>query len=368
MNQQSNHGLKNDNRNNYVSRTKIAVIISIILLITVVSILSETSYASISGTVNQASIFTNPFSNISEINNANSFTNNFELTTDTTGLKKGVKKFHFYEKKNGERIHYKAKLKEGKLTTLYIDGEIVPDNELSKYESKIQKKLDEYESVAKEYKKSKDEYKKLAEEYSGKMKDLRDKLRDLHSDRFDFEFDFDRDFDIHISKPDLSELRESIRELKSELKDSFADRSFVIPPINIPRIHIPPIHVPPVPPICFDEDEWENWNDELKENMEELKEEMKKNKFNMKELHVTMKEFGAEMKKFGRFFKEMKVELIKDGIINNGDDINELLLSENKMEVNGKSVSSGLHKKYKDMYEKHTGKKIEGNKKIRINN
>ncbi len=377
MNRQLNHNLKSNNRNNYISRTKITAIISIILLITVVSILSETSYASISGTINQSSIFTNPFSNISEINNANSFNNNFELIPDTTRLKGGVKKFHFYEKENGERIHYKAKLKDGILTSLYIDGEKVPDNELSKYESRIQKKLYEHETVTREYKKSKEEYKKFAEEYSGKMKDLRERLRDLRSDRFDFDFDFDfdRHVEIDIQKPDLSELRESMRELRRELKDSFADRSIIIPPIHIPEIHIPPIHVPPVPPVHFNDEDWDKWADEFKENMKDFKEKMKENRWhmeefkeNMNEFRGKMKELGAEMKKFGNFVKDIKNELIDDGIISSGDDIDELLLSENKMEVNGKSVSSDLHKKYKDMYEKHTGKKIEGNNKIRINN
>lgn len=368
MNQQFNQYLNSDNRNKHINRTKLAAIIAIILLITVVSILSETSYASISGTVNQASIFTNPFSNISESNNANSFNNNFELTTDTTGLKKGVKKFHFYEKENGERIHYKAKLKDGKLTALYIDGEKVPDNELSKYESKLQKKIDEYETVTKEYKKSKDEYKKFADEYSGKMKDLCEKLRDLRSDRFDFDFNFDRDFDIHISKPDLSELRESMIELRRELKESFANRSIVIPPIHIPEIDIPPIHIPPVPPARFNGEDWDKCSDEFKENMKEFNSKMKDHKWDMEEFNESMKGFSEKMKKFGSFVKEMKNELINDGIINSGDDIDELLLSEDKMEVNGKTVSEDLHAKYKDMYEKHTGKKIEGKNKIRINN
>lgn len=372
MNKDQNFGFNSYNQRKLSNTTKFTAIIMVILLIVVVSIFSKKSYASvIDGTIN-ASLLSSTLNILPNIDNDVLSDSSNEFLPDTTGLKKGTQKLNFYEDENGKRVHYKAKFMEGKLTDLYIDGEKVPDNQLNKYESKIQKKVDEYESALKEYRREKEEYKMFAKDYRRKMKNLREKLEDIRTDRFDF--DFDRDFDFHVSKPDLSELRESMRELKRELKDSFADRSIVIPPIHIPRIHIPPLHIPPVPPVCFDDDGWENWNEELKENLEEFKAEMMNNRFNMKEFNENMKEFrgkmkefGAEMKKFGSFIKEMKCELIDDGIINSGDDIDELLLSEHKMEVNGNTVSADLHKKYIDMYEKHTGKKIEGKNKIRIN-
>ena len=74
------------------------------------------------------------------------------------------------------------------------------------------------------------------------------------------------------------------------------------------------------------------------------------------------------MKKFGNFMKAAKDEMVKDGLIDSDDDdIDEFYLSENKMSVNDKTVSSELHKKYLDMYEKYTGKKLEGKHKISIN-
>jgi len=98
----------------------------------------------------------------------------------------------------------------------------------------------------------------------------------------------------------------------------------------------------------------QNWNmDEFKENMKVFSEDMKK--------------FGAEMKKFGEFVKEMKSALITDGIIDDEDEIDDLLLSELKMEVNGKAISENLHKKYLGLYEKYSGKKLTGDKKIKIN-
>jgi len=38
------------------------------------------------------------------------------------------------------------------------------------------------------------------------------------------------------------------------------------------------------------------------------------------------------------------------------------------MVVNGKKASPELHKKYLELYERYTGKKLEGDRKISINN
>ncbi|HOI29374.1 MAG TPA: M56 family metallopeptidase [Melioribacteraceae bacterium] len=357
---------KTNNRLSY--GIKFAAFAALIILLAVASLYSGNSFANLKGKTNYASFFNNPIE--PEIdNNSNTETYpNFFSAPDTSGLKKGKRTLRFTEKENGERIRYKARLEDGKLISLSINGEKVPDNELNRYESKIQKKFDEYEYELQEYKKNKEEYQKIARDYKEKMKELRDKMKDLQKDNFDFDFEFD------IPQPDLSELREAMKDLRNELKDGFADHSFVVPPIHIPKIEIPPIHIPPVPPIAFDEEEWDQWKDDLKNNMEEFREKMKEHKWNMGEFNENMKgfnekmkEFSVEMKKFGAFIKEMKAELVVDGIIGSDDEIDELVLSEDKMEVNGKRVSADLHKKYKDLYEKHTGKKIEGKNKIRIN-
>lgn len=357
---------KNNNRLSY--GIKFAAFAALIILLAVASLYSGSSLANMKGKTNYASFFNNPI----ELKIGNdSYTgtdSNLFATPDTSGLKKGKRTLNFTENENGERIRYKARLKDGKLISLSINGDKVPDNELNRYESKIQKKFDEYESELQEYKKHKEEYMKIAQDYKVKMKELRDKMKNLHRDNHDFDFDFD------IPQPDLSELREAMKDLRNELKEGFTDHSFVVPPIHIPKIEIPPIHIPPVPPIDFNDEEWDQWKDDLKNNMEELNEKMKEHKWNMEEFNENMKgfnekmkEFGVEMKKFGAFIKEMKTELVQDGIIGIDDDIDELVLSEDRMEVNGKSISNELHRKYKDLYEKHTGKKIEGKNKIRIN-
>jgi len=295
MNPIQSHNYNSNNRKHNIDGKKLAAIISIILIIAAVAMLSEKSYASISGTTNHAAFFVNPSNNIFERTCEKPFYNDRELTPDTAGLKTGIKKFHFYEKENGNRIHYKAKLKDDILTELYIDGEKVPENELDKYELKVQTKIDEYDDTLKDYKKNKDEYKKFAREYSVKMKEYRDKMKEFHREHYDWDFDFDSHIDLDISEPDLSELRETMKELRKELKENLADGS--IPPVHIPKTNIPPIHIPPVPPVHIDKEEWREWSENFEDEMEEFKNKMKDHNRDMEKFNENMKDFGKNMKK-----------------------------------------------------------------------
>jgi len=286
---------------------------------------------------------------------------------DTIKLKKGKRTLRFTEEESGEKVHYKAKLNNGKIESLYKDGEKIAAEEHSKYEDKVLKKVDEYNSLLREREELRKEHKEKMKELTDKMREHNKKLRKF-SQRYHSDFDFDFEF----TPPDLSGLKESLKELKENMHKDFAEGS----------IHIPPIpSIPPIPPIHIDEDEMKEWKKEFKESMKDFKIEMEKFKVdmkkqnwnmdefkeNMKVFGEDMKKFGAEMKKFGEFVKEMKSALIADGIIDDEDEIDDLLLSEKKMEVNGKSIPENLHKKYLDMYEKYTSKKLTGDKKIKIN-
>lgn len=357
----------------------------LLILVIAAAVYSPSSFASKNKNVSEAS-FVNPFTIVnSESGNDN--TNSESIVQDTMSLRKGKRTIKFYEGEGESRKKYKAKLNDGKIESLYVDGERIPDNEISKYESKIQQKVNEYDTLLKDYKIKKEEYRELAKKYSEELKSYREKLREYKNERNklnrDNDFDFDFNFDFDYDAPDMSELRESMSELRESLSDEFVDGSLHIPPVNvhIPEIHIPEIDIPNidipeinipeihVPPVQFDDE----WREEFEENMEKFSEEMKEHDWNMKKFNKDMKkfgddmkEFGEEMRKFGDFVHEMRDELISDGVIGSGDDIDDLLISEDKMVVNGKELSKEQHKKYLDMYEKHTGKKLEGKQRIKI--
>ena len=87
-----------------------------------------------------------------------------------------------------------------------------------------------------------------------------------------------------------------MKELRRNLKESFADKSQSMPPINIPQINIPPINIPPIhiPPV----------------NLDNLFEGLKHLQFDSTEFNESMKEFNEKMKDFKfdmeKFKKEMK--------------------------------------------------------------
>ncbi len=395
---------KRENQNAY--GIKFAAFAILAVFVGVVSLYSESSNNR-NETIVEAG-FSNPFSlqNISSYNTKDVFD---ASSGDTIkNLRSGKRTFKFYETESGERKKFKAKLNNGKLQDLYIDGEQVPAGELDKYQNRVDQKINDYESVLAEYRKHRDEYRKMSKEYAEKLKDYREKLRDYRNNSSEWKIREE------FSSQELSELQEAMHELQFKLTDDFAHNSFVMPPIppiphidipeiNIPEIDIPEIHIPQIsiPPIHIDADNFNNWdseewssnfnekmdslkeklknthwnNEEFKENMKEFRKQMKINKLemdsfrdSMKTFDEKMKIFGVEMKKFGKFIKTATDEMIDDGIIESGDDLDSFYLSENKMKVNRISVSPELLTKYLNLYEKHTGQKMEGDRKISINN
>lgn len=73
------------------------------------------------------------------------------------------------------------------------------------------------------------------------------------------------------------------------------------------------------------------------------------------------------MKKLKDFIHDTKDELVKDKLMDEGDDLDDFTLSKDEMIVDGKKVSPELHKKYLELYKKHFGKELTGDKKFRIN-
>jgi hypothetical protein len=72
------------------------------------------------------------------------------------------------------------------------------------------------------------------------------------------------------------------------------------------------------------------------------------------------------MKKLDGFMDALREELESDGLIDNKDDDFDLDLSNDEMIINGEPVPDELFKKYKNMYEGHFGKKLDGDSNIII--
>lgn len=320
-----------------------------------------------------------------------------EIGPDTTSIKKGKHTFKFSEDVNGEEKRFKAKLNNGKLEELYIDGDKVDAKDFDKYESKISNRLNEYDSGMKEYRDGMTKFREEMKAHKHKLSELRQKLGKLdrrHSEDFDFDYDFDFPNNISIPEFDSTHMHKIMAEVKANLKEHFAHHSIKIPPIHVPPVHIPPI--PPIPPIhvdgdddCdyeFDKEEFEEsmkeWKKEFEAGMKEFNKEMKhfdskklaeeiKNSVNSKEfkksmedLKVSMSKLKADMKILKEYLNDVKDELVKDKLVNDEDDLDKLYISKTEMKVNGKVVSPELHKKYLQIYKKHYGKDLDDDQKI----
>ena len=300
-------------------------------------------------------------------------------------LKSKKKSITFTEKDGEKKVKYRAKLNNGKLEQLSIDGNKVEDKELPQYQEKINRQLKEYEIAEREYKESLKKYKESSEKYHAARK----KMRVSDSTRFNFNFEgfpFANHFRMNI---DTAGLHKELRFLKKHWNKDLAGKSF-----TIPQIVIPPI--PPLPDNMFDglknrhhefdfdseefEESMKDWKVDLEKEMKKLKEELSKQKWNnedfkmdmkefsenMKKFGVEMNKFGKEMKKFGAFMHDVKDELISDDFISSEDDIEDFELSKDQMVVNGKKVDDNLHKKYLAIYKKHFGKDLSGDNAVKF--
>lgn len=373
---------------------KFAAFAVLLLVMTAVSIYSSASAKNNPSGIITAS-FINPAGNINPV-------------PDTTSLKKGNRTLKFYDDVDGKEKKFKAKLNNGKLEELYIDGEKVPEKDLNKYENKITERLKEYDSAMDEFHGSMNKYKHEMKQFKEKMK----KFKDSYSYNNDYDFDFE--YDIPPMPPivfDTTEWKNIMKDVQKNLRENFAMHSFKIPPIHIPKIDIPSITIPPIDldslnvklENCkFDNEafresmkEWKEKTKDFKFDNEAFKESMKEWKVKMKDFKFDSEKFNEEMKKSGpnseafkksmkelnsnmgklkekmkvlkEFINDTKDELVKDKLLNEGDDLDDFILSKDEMKVDGKKVSPELHKKYLELYKKHFGKELKGDEKFRIN-
>ena len=147
---------------------RFAAFMLVFAIVAAVLVFSSTPASSNTAGVNKASII--DFYGLTGNDNVSSIQTE---SPDTTSIKKGKHTFKFSEDVNGEEKRFKAKLNNGKLEELYIDGDKVDAKDFDKYENKISSRVSEYDSGMKEYREG---MKKFREE----MKSHKQKLSQLH--------------------------------------------------------------------------------------------------------------------------------------------------------------------------------------------
>ncbi len=360
---------------------KFAAFASLLFLIAAASLYS-TSSAKENARELSSPVFINPVSQISDLCNTAADTD--QSAADTTSIKKGKRTLKFSD----ENKKYKAKLEEGKLKDFYIDGEKVDAKDLPKYEGLVNDRMNEFDS-------SMEEYRAGMKEYKDKMKQLKEKIKKFRGTAgvgrsYDFDFDFDVPVPpIALNLPDIdtTNWKKMVKDIQHSIQSGLANHSFHIPHMDFSELH------KTLNDSLFNKEEFKKAMKELqfnlqkemgklksndgefKKEMEKFKEEMKKSgpgseafKKSMEELKVSMANLKVEMKKLKDFVHAAKDEMVKDKLIEEGDDLDDFTLSNSEMIVAGKKVSPELHKKYLELYKKSFGKELKGDEKFRIDN
>lgn len=380
----------NSNNRNTSYGTKFAAFAGMLIVVALVS-LYTTSSAKVDARKNFShASFVNPLVSLREkgINQQQVIAS----PQDTTSIKKGNRTLRFSDEVNGEEKKFKVKLNNGKIEELFIDGDKVADKDIAQYENLVSKRVDEYDAAITELNGG-------IKKFKAEMKQFKEKMKKFKGS---YSYDYDFDFEIPPIPPvvlDSAINKKIMKELHENLNRNFTKHSFNIPPIHIPKIDIPPINIPHLDldsltrhSHAFDNEafkesmkewgknfkkemeKWKSENKDFKKDMEKFKEEMKKNgpnseafKKSMESLKVNMNKLKTEMKTLKEYLNDVKSELVKDNLMEEDDNLDGFYLSKTEMKVNGKKVSSELHKKYLELYKKHYGKDLKDDQKINFN-
>ncbi|MGV3538936.1 MAG: M56 family metallopeptidase [Rufibacter sp.] len=262
--------------------------------------------------------------------------------------------------------------KKGKVVEVYVNGQRVPKNELSKYQDRIDRQL----AAARDGKVLRDEA-----ELAKAMQKVDVSLQELEEDRT---------YVSVTAPPAPGAPRPPAPHAPS------MNRAAPVPPV-------PP--VPPVAPLANDEEgnkrykqSMKNYEARMKEyhaRLEEYharqqeytsrleashanriedhnrrleehkkreaehKERMKEHEKRMAEHAVRMKEHEERMKKHKAMMEALKAELLKDGLIKSADEDYEFTMDKNGLTVNGQKLPDAQFEKYKKIMQNATGEDVE---------
>lgn len=239
--------------------------------------------------------------------------------------------FTFYEK--GDK--YEVTLNDNeKISELFINGEEISESDYHLYQDTV---LNRYEKV-------KENLKDLDEDLKDFDKDMDELMENLSNINIEIDFDGedlsktindalesvkDLDIDIKINGEDF---KMNMENLKEELKN-LENIKVHIDDENL-KINLEDLDEK-LSNISIDFEGLKNIKVELKESMKNMKEEMK--------------DLDIEINNLGEYLKELKSELVKDGLIDNVDDSINMKYKNGKLYINDKLVPKDLREKYEKM-------------------
>lgn len=265
--------------------------------------------------------------------------------------------FSFYNEENGKDIRWEVNFDDGKISSVFKDGDRIPDNEIDNYRDMIYDRINDLQEESHHISIDLSGMKSGMKQFKEDMNKMKEEFKNRH-----YEFDFDnKEF-----KEGMEELSKELSKLKDKKIEIHIDTDKIKRDMDKLKDEIKvDIH--------FDKDA-------LRKNLDDLNEEMQKHHDELNHIDIDLSgiddsladidlkldKADSELKKLDIFIDELKDEMIKDGLIKDKSEKLDLDISENKMEVNGNKVNDELYKKYKKMYEDYFDTKLSGENHFRI--
>ncbi|HKJ80951.1 MAG TPA: hypothetical protein VJ954_02920 [Ignavibacteriaceae bacterium] len=254
-----------------------------------------------------------------------------------------IKKYYFSTWENGEKVHWKAVLRNREIQNLFKNDDKLSGNEIDKYKDMVFDRIHEshfdFDSFDADIPDIDIHFD--SEKFNRQMERMKENLKNMKMRKFDFQFDKEK-----FSKQ-MKKMRENLKEFK--------DCDF------------------------FDDDAFEKSMEQVSKNLADLPinihvdidadaiaKSMENVRIHMKDIKIDMSNLREKMKQLKGFLKGMRSELVKDGYLDDEDEDFEMEFTRDKLEINGKRLPDNLFEKYKEMYKEHFGKEISN--KFRINN
>lgn len=281
------------------------------------------------------------------------------------------KSFSFYYKDDGQTNYWKVNFIDGKISTLYKNGERIPGYKIDDYKDMIYKNLGE-----------------LTDDYIGKDTDVyqfnfdskhfKDEMKKMkketHKHKFNLDFDKDKfkkqmkhlTVDLQklkdkkiIIKIDTSDFNINMDELKANLEKLKEDSSLYNFNFNMDDFNNSMKE--------FNK-KMKNFKVELEKiDLDDLRNEIERTKDHLDKMHLDMSKVNKDLRKFNLFIKDLRKELVQDNVIKNKDEDFNMNFNSDEIVINGKKLPDSLHKKYIKLYKDHFGKDLDDEIKINVN-
>lgn len=250
----------------------------------------------------------------------------------------------FYERSNGDETKWKVHFKDDEISEVYKDGKRLSKNEIDNYKDLINDKVSGLGRGSKDRNKKYRVY-SLNDDFSKEMKKLGEELK---NQQIKIKANIDKNL-----KNEMKELSIELKKLKDSDVKLWFDKDNFNKEWNFN--------------FEFDTEKFNEEMEKLSENLQniEIKVDMPDIKINLKgleenlkNLDLKLKDLDKELEGINGFFKELKLELVKDNLIEREDDDVKINFKKEGMYINDKIVSEELFQKYRAMYKKHTGKEL----------